>query len=668
MGHRIRTAGFAAMVLLATLLPVVDGRPAGATPATSTITVTSAADTAGTCPSVSSCTLRQAFTDAGSGGADQGTDVTIQIAPGTGTIALTSRLTYDGGSGGIHALSIDGNGATVQGNDTFQLISSSGSGTLTVDDITLTDGSNTADGVGGAIGASGPVVITRATLSGNHAVAGGAVYSPISVTTSESTFSGNTASGGGAISGAIVTAINTTFSTNQAGAGGAVAGDTVTLAYTTVTGNVAPDGSAAWANVAISLFGTALISPGSTGTLCFGGPSSSGYNFANDTSCALTATGDSQSPTNDALLDALGDNGGPTDTLLPRTGSPLIDAIPGGSCRTAPIAAAVTTDQRGLDRPSPTGGACDIGAVEVQSTPTPPPPTAVAMSTPGAASHASAVSWTAPASGPPPSGYQVRCLPVGAPFDVGPNHWVRYVSTTATTVWVGDLVGGVVYHCAVRARYGVPLEANEGPLSDWSNPVHLPLTAPGSPTRVTASDPPAGRITPVRFTPAVDDAGVPTTRYDAICTSPNGGVTRTGTGAASPLGVADLTRGRTYRCTVTATNRVGTSPASAPSDPIDVPAGPPTGVTATTPVRSGGSWRTTVSFVRPDGGPRGTVYRVVCTSPDGGTTRTATAGSSPVVVAGLTPAKTYRCTVTATSDGRSGPVSAPSNPVTVPAR
>jgi hypothetical protein len=63
----------------------------------------------------------------------------------------------------------------------------------------------------------------------------------------------------------------------------------------------------------------------------------------------------------DPHLGELTDNGGPTATRLPQATSPLVDAIPIGSC-----SAVVTTDQRGGARP--TGGGCDIGAVEVGAT------------------------------------------------------------------------------------------------------------------------------------------------------------------------------------------------------------------------------------------------------------------------------------------------------------
>jgi hypothetical protein len=84
---------------------------------------------------------------------------------------------------------------------------------------------------------------------------------------------------------------------------------------------------------------------------------SGGYNAASDSSCGLTGTGDVQNAS--PLLGALTNNGGPTFTMLPGVGSPLIDAIPNG---TAGCGTTVTTDQRGVARPG--NGACDIGAVE----------------------------------------------------------------------------------------------------------------------------------------------------------------------------------------------------------------------------------------------------------------------------------------------------------------
>jgi len=59
-------------------------------------------------------------------------------------------------------------------------------------------------------------------------------------------------------------------------------------------------------------------------------------------------------------VSSLADHGGPTETLLPEVGSPLLDAIPTGTAELCD--STVTEDQRGAARPS--GPACDIGSVE----------------------------------------------------------------------------------------------------------------------------------------------------------------------------------------------------------------------------------------------------------------------------------------------------------------
>ena len=63
-----------------------------------------------------------------------------------------------------------------------------------------------------------------------------------------------------------------------------------------------------------------------------------------------------------------------------------------------------------------------------------------------------------------------------------------------------------------------------------------------------------------------DDYGSPITRYDATCTDGNN--TFIGTSTSSPITVSGLTNDVAYTCTVTATNSVGTSSASAATDPI----------------------------------------------------------------------------------------------------
>jgi predicted outer membrane repeat protein len=86
---------------------------------------------------------------------------------------------------------------------------------------------------------------------------------------------------------------------------------------------------------------------------------SGGYNLIDDSTCGTSATGDIIGQP--AQLGALQNNGGPTNTQLPTSTSPAVGAVPASVC----TAAGITTDQRGVTRPSGQNGTCTIGAVEV---------------------------------------------------------------------------------------------------------------------------------------------------------------------------------------------------------------------------------------------------------------------------------------------------------------
>jgi hypothetical protein len=217
--------------------------------------------------------------------------------------------------------------------------------------------------------------VLRSTFSGNRAEAndgntsggnGGAIVINGALTITNSTITGNTAVGTGSSNGGIG------------------AGQDMLIAYSTIVGNSAATAANVQAlsdDVEFSqdrVFGTVIADPQGGGTNC-GTPSdagaSEGYNFSDDESCNLTATGDRQSAA-DPDLGALGDNGGPTPTMLPADGSPLIDFIPVAACQTG-VATGVTDDQRGVTRPQ--GSGCDIGAVEVEVI----PPDSSTTTTPG---------------------------------------------------------------------------------------------------------------------------------------------------------------------------------------------------------------------------------------------------------------------------------------------
>ena len=97
---------------------------------------------------------------------------------------------------------------------------------------------------------------------------------------------------------------------------------------------------------------------------CNGNITDGGYNLSSDAanSCKFSAAKHDQVST-DPLLGPLADNGGPTQTEILKKLSPAIDAILGGqaNCSTS------EKDQRGFARPQPSGGKCDVGAVELKA-------------------------------------------------------------------------------------------------------------------------------------------------------------------------------------------------------------------------------------------------------------------------------------------------------------
>jgi LPXTG-motif cell wall-anchored protein len=95
-------------------------------------------------------------------------------------------------------------------------------------------------------------------------------------------------------------------------------------------------------------------------------------------------------------------------------------------------------------------------------------------------------------------------------------------------------------------------------------------TAPGAPIGVTAL--PGLAQATVGFTGPASDGGSAITSY-TVTSSPGGIIA---SGASSPITVSGLTSGITYTFTVTATNAIGTGPASTPSNAVVIPSITPT--------------------------------------------------------------------------------------------
>jgi hypothetical protein len=126
-----------------------------------------------------------------------------------------------------------------------------------------------------------------------------------------------------------------------------------------------------------------------------------------------------------------------------------------------------------------------------------------------------------------------------------------------TTTVVSGLTNGQSYTFTVAAE-------DSQAVGEPSQPIG-PITvgAPAAVGAVKASRVSRGTVKITFGTPSGN--GAPVTRYAAVCASTNGGVTRTTVGSRSPLVAKVLTPGKTYRCTVRATNSRGTGPASSPS-------------------------------------------------------------------------------------------------------
>jgi hypothetical protein len=227
-------------------------------------------------------------------------------------------------------------------------------GTLTVTDSTVTK--NEADGDGGGIRNDATLTLINTNVSDNTAnLAGGGIsnHGPLSLT--GSSVSRNTApfNGGGILNFATLTLTNSTVSQNIGG--GVDNSGTLTMTHGTISGNT----DRAISGGAATVMNTVIEGNcGSPPLLTSGG----GNIESPGNTCGLNQSiGDRVDVSTQALnLGPLQDNGGPTLTQLPGSGSVAINAIDEVDC-------AVSTDQRGVTRPQ--GPLCDVGAVEVEGGP-----------------------------------------------------------------------------------------------------------------------------------------------------------------------------------------------------------------------------------------------------------------------------------------------------------
>jgi hypothetical protein len=308
--------------------------------------------------------------------------------------------------------SMTATGSTITGTDGDSGGAISNSGSLTVTDSTI---SGTAgDDGGGAISNGGTLAVTGSTISGTtgtecggcNSDKGGAIDNTSGATANVtgSTLTG-TALDGGAIANAGTLSVRDSTFTNShgtgtpegggtAGYGGAIdnadnGGGTLTVTDSTFTGNSAIDDGGAIDNADNGGTGTLSVTGstfsentapdgqiidngnnGGTGTVIaagniFAGRCTSagtwtddGYNAGKDTSCQNGGTGDVVSAHLAKTLAPLGNNGGPTQTILLLPGNAASGLIPNGTNVLCPVGA----DQTG--QPSPMNAPCNAGALQ----------------------------------------------------------------------------------------------------------------------------------------------------------------------------------------------------------------------------------------------------------------------------------------------------------------
>jgi hypothetical protein len=255
------------------------------------------------------------------------------------------------------------------------------------------------------------------------------------------------------------------------------------------------------------------------------------------------------------------------------------------------------------------------------------------------------ITWTAaPANGAPITKYTVYSFP-GTLTAIVTDVRVHARLITDLTATISGLTYGVNYTFTVTATndYG------NGPASLASNSVY-PIGLPGASYRIFAI--PGDTVANLTWDAAPSN-GSPITLYTITSNLP--GYTTTSTGLSATI--SDLINGVACTFTVTATNDVGTGPASPSSasvTPGRVP-DPPTVLSS-----SAGTGSATITWLSPPNNGSTIINYTVTSDPDNIVTQTT---KTNVIVQGLTNGVTYTFTVTATNAIGTGAPSLPSEPV-----
>jgi len=264
------------------------------------------------------------------------------------------------------------------------------------------------------------------------------------------------------------------------------------------------------------------------------------------------------------------------------------------------------------------------------------------------------VSFTAPTNtgGTPISGYTVTSIPAGG---VDSNAG----SVTLSHIITG-LTNGTSYTFTVKATNSVGTSVASA-ASNAVTPV-AGTTVPAAPTIGTATGGNADAT--VTFAAPANNGGSVIIGY-TVTSIPAGGTDSNAGTTGLSHSITGLTNGTSYTFTVTATNSVGTSVASAASNAVTPVAAATVPGTPTIGTATGGNAQATVAFTAPTstGGSAITGYTVT-SIPAGGVDSNAGTTALSHVITGLTNGTSYTFTVMATNSVGSSAASAASNAVT----
>ncbi len=297
----------------------------------------------------------------------------VLIISNTGAQVALSNLTIQNGFFNGQGAGINNAGTlTIFNSIIFGNAGSDGGGIYTTGALAINNSTiqgNSASN-GGGISGPGALTINNSTIYGNSASNGGGIYGGATLTISNSVIGGNSASNGGGIGdaglGGTATIVNSTIYGNSAANGGGIynTSRTLTISNSTFGYSSAFSGDAIYNTGPTATFQNSIAAYPNGGPNCFGAVTSNGYNLSSDDSCNFHSTGDLINT--DPLVGFLASNGGPTQTMAEKPGSPAIDAGNPSGC-TDGLGHLQTTDQRGQPRPGKGSNRCDMGAYELQS-------------------------------------------------------------------------------------------------------------------------------------------------------------------------------------------------------------------------------------------------------------------------------------------------------------